>query len=161
MANRRISLQFHGADAQSQKLISHLQQYENKEIIEFLKTHLDWRDWIFEIELRGGGRIEVNVLQCAIIMKNKQVVDYILEQDNIKSIVSDTIHTTNDKEGDNIEEDDWIYGATTLHLAARFFHDCMFRLIEVDKDLVNNQKNDLRFSPMHITAISEFDIGTR
>ena len=65
------------------------------------------------------------------------------------------------KMGDKLKEDDWIYGATSLHLAARFFHDCMFKLLEVNNELVNDQENQLKLSPLHITAMAEHHIGTR
>ena len=93
--------------------------------------------------------------------KNKPVIDFILKQDDsdIKYFVGKSVQ--GNKAEDRFEEDDWIYGATSLHLAARFFHDVMFKLIEVNKELVNNQENDLKLSPLHITAIVEFHIGTR
>ena len=161
--NRRISLQFDSPNEQGQIVIGHFNHYGNKEIIEILETKPKWKEWIFETDLSGGGRIKINVLHYAIIMKNKQIVDHILEKKDIKDFVKKRVEKSSEfsRQTDCLKDDDWIYGATTLHLAARFFHDCMFKLIEVDKDLVNNQENELRFSPMHITAISEFDIGTR
>ena len=161
--NRWTSLHFDSTNEQGQKVISHLQQYENKDIIEILEAKPDWKEWIFETDLSGGGRIKINVLHYAIIMKNKQIVDHILEKKDIKDFVKKRVKESSksSRQTDGLKDDDWIYGATSLHLAARFFHDCMFKLIEVDKDLVNNQENELRFSPMHITAMSEFQIGTR
>ena len=92
-------------------------------------------------------------------MKNKTVIDFILKQNDIKSFVGKRVQ--GNQKGDKEKKDDWIYGATSLHLAARFFHDCMFKLIEVNKELVNNQDNDLKLSPLHITAKAELHIGTR
>ena len=134
-------------------------QYENSNIIEKIKESENWQEWVFETDLSGGGKIELNILHVAIIMKNKTVIDFILKQNDIKSFVGKRVQ--GNQKGDKEKKDDWIYGATSLHLAARFFHDCMFKLIEVDKELVNNQKNDLKLSPLHITAIAEIHIGTR
>ena len=138
-----------------------MNQYENSDIIAKIGKSENWQEWVFETDLSGGGKIKLNVLHVAIIMKNKTVIDFILnlEQNHIESFVGKRVQGNNME--DNLEEDDWIYGATSLHLAARFFHDCMFKLIEVDKELVNNQKNDLKLSPLHITAIAEIHIGTR
>ena len=163
--NRRISLQFDSPNKQGQIVIGHFNHYGNKEIIEILetKTKPDWKEWIFETDLSGGGRIKINVLHYAIIMKNKQIVDHILEKKDIKDFVKKRVKGSSEssRQTDGLKDDDWIYGATSLHLAARFFHDCMFKLIEVDKSLVRDQENDLGVSPLHITAMSEFQIGTR
>ena len=140
-------------------MITHLNQYENSEITAKIEKSKNWQEWVFETDLSGGGKIQLNVLHVAIVMKNKTVIDFILKQNDIKSFVGKSVQ--GNKMGDKLIEDDWIYGATSLHLAARFFHDCMFKLIEVDKELVNNQDNDLKLSPLHITAKAELHIGTR
>ena len=157
--NRRQSLTFKSQQFECEALIKHLTQYENNHIIAKIKESKKWQEWVFETDLSGGGKIKLNILHVAIIMKNKTVIDFILKQNDIKSFVGKRVQ--GNKMGDKLIEDDWIYGATSLHLAARFFHDCMFKLIEVDKELVNNQKNDLKLSPLHITAIAEIHIGTR
>ena len=136
-----------------------MKQYENSDIKAKIKASPNWKEWIFETDLSGGGKIKLNILHVAIIMKNKTVIDFILKQNDIKSFVGKRVQ--GNKSGDKLIEDDWIYGATSLHLAARFFHDCMFKLLEVNKELVNDQKNQLKLSPLHITAIAELHIGTR
>ena len=142
-------------------MIDHLIKYENNDINKKIENSKNWQEWVFEVDLSGGGKVKLNVLHVAIIMKNKPVIDFILKQDDsdIKYFVGKSVQ--GNKAEDRFEEDDWIYGATSLHLAARFFHDVMFKLIEVNKELVNNQENDLKLSPLHITAIVEFHIGTR
>ena len=157
--NRRTSLIFNTPESECKGLIEHLKQYENSDIKAKIKASSNWKEWIFETDLSGGGKIKLNILHVAIIMKNKTVIDFILKQNDIKSFVGKRVQ--GNKMGDKLIEDDWIYGATSLHLAARFFHDCMFKLIEVNKELVNNQDNDLKLSPLHITAIAELHIGTR
>ena len=159
--NRRQSLTFKSQQFECEALIKHLTQYENNHIIAKIKESKNWQEWVFETDLSGGGKIKLNVLHVAIIMKNKTVIDFILnlEQNHIKSFVGKRVQGNNME--DNLEEDDWIYGATSLHLAARFFHDCMFKLLEVNNELVNDQENQLKLSPLHITAMAEHHIGTR
>ena len=146
--------------SECQTLIDHLIQYENNDIIKRIEQSSEnWKEWVFEADLSGGGKIKLNVLHVAIIMRNKPVIEFILKQNGIKSFVGKSVQ--GNKTWDRLEADDWIYGATSLHLAARFVHDVMFKLIEVNKELLNNQENDLKLSPLHITAIVEFHIGTR
>ena len=157
--NRRQSLTFKSQQFECEALIKHLTQYENNDIIAKIKESKNWQEWVFETDLSGGGKIKLNVLHVAIVMKNKTVIDFILKQNDIKSFVGKSVQ--GDQKGDTLVEDDWIYGATSLHLAARFFHDCMFKLLEVNNELVNDQENQLKLSPLHITAIAELHIGTR
>ena len=157
--NRRTSLVFNTPESECKGLIEHLKQYENSDIKAKIKESPNWKEWIFETDLSGGGKIKLNILHVAIIMRNKTVIDFILEQDDIKSFVGKSVQ--GNQMGDNLKEDDWIYGATSLHLAARFFHGCMFKLLEVNKELVNDQKNKLELSPLHIAATSELHLGTR
>ena len=103
-----------------------MKQYENSDIKAKIKESPNWKEWIFETDLSGGGKIKLNILHVAIIMRNKTVIDFILEQDDIKSFVGKRVQ--GNQKGDNLREDDWIYGATSLHLAARFFKDCMFNM---------------------------------
>ena len=113
--------------------------------------------------IRGGGCVNLNALHVAIVMRNIEVVNHILDQeDNIKSYVDQEVkESVYHKHDDEEEDDDWIYGATVLHLAARFFHDCLQKLIEMSSSLVNNQDNRMKYSPLHVTAISEFSVGSR
>ena len=155
---------FHNPKEECEKYIEHLRKSEGKHATSHLKTHSpNWREWRFEVGIRGGGCVTLNALHVAIIMRNIEVVNHILDQeDNIKSYVDQEVkESVYHKHDDEEEDDDWIYGATVLHLAARFFHDCLQKLIEMSSSLVNNQDNRMKYSPLHVTAISEFSVGSR
>ena len=53
-----------------------------------------------------------------------------------------------------------------MHLAARFHFKCLFKLLEFDSEhlkssLLNDQDNEMKLSPLHISAIAEVFVGTR
>ena len=128
----------------------------------------NWRSWEFTIEIGGGGCVKLNALHVAIIMQNEPVTSHMLNQGNPTSIAMAKVQrfATQNSSPDNRKDDDWIYGATVMHLAARFKHQCLSKLNEVDNEhlgnfLINNQDNEMQFSPLHVTAFAELHIGTR
>ena len=124
--------------------------------------NVDWKSWIFEVKIRGGGQVKLNVLHVAIIMRNMDVIEHILQQVDIKPFVDEVV-AESDYQGhqDELEDDDWIYGATVLHLAARFYLKCLQKLIATSCDLINNQENRMKYSPLHVAGIAAFQLGSR
>ena len=147
-----------------------LKTSKTKEILKLIQDREweNWRDWEFVIDIRGGGTVRLNPLHVAIIMQNEPVTSHILDQKDVQGLAKAKVQrclASNTSE-DNKKEDDWIYGATVMHLAARFSHQCLNKISEVDNELlgnflIDNQTNEMQFSPLHVTAFAELHIGTR
>ena len=163
MTNRVDRLIFRNEDKKSQEFIHFLKTSKNKklkELLESCKKH-EWKNWLFEVEIRTGGQVIFNALHVAIVMQNMDVIDHLLDKEDMDYINAQVSHDTTEVLDDKCEDDNWIYGATALHLAARFYHQSLPKLIEVSNELIDNQDNVMSFSPLHITAIAEYHLGSR
>ena len=163
MTNRVDRLIFRNEDKKSQEFIHFLKTSKNKklkELLESCKKH-EWKNWLFEVEIRTGGQVIFNALHVAIVMQNMDVIDHLLDKEDMDYINAQVSQDTTEVLDDKCEDDNWIYGATALHLAARFYHQSLPKLIEVSNELIDNQDNVMSFSPLHITAIAEYHLGSR
>ena len=175
--NRRHDLDFHCLNPQPEQekglnFIKCLKTSKTTELLDKLvegKDFENWRTWEFIIQIRGGGCVKLNSLHVAIIMQSAPVSIHMLNQGNPADIAMAKVQrfVQNDFAQDDCkDDDDWIYGATVMHLAARFKHQCLTKLNEVDNEhlgnfLINNQDNEMKFTPLHVTAFAELHIGTR
>ena len=168
MNNRLDLLEFRNEDRVCQSFIHFLKTSKTKSLITLFANNTPdlWKNWEFETDIKTGGSVTFNVLHVAIIMQNKEVIDHILEEndtwslEDMKSFVN--VHVKYEQhDKDEYEDDDWIFGASAIHLAARFYHQALQKLIEVDNELVYNNENVMKFSPLHITAIAESHFGSR
>ena len=168
MNNRLDLLEFRNGDRVCQSFIHFLKTSKTKSLLRLFANNTPdlWKNWEFETDIKTGGSVTFNVLHVAIIMQNKEVIDHILEEndtwslEDMKSFVN--VHVKYEQhDKDEYEDDDWIFGANAIHLAARFYHQALQKLIEVDNELVYNNENVMKFSPLHITAIAESHFGSR
>ena len=135
---------------------------------QILQNNPDWLTWKYVIGIRKGGAIEINVLHVAIIFQNMELIEYMVNKEDLdfneldKSVleVSEQGHKRKMR-FDLFVDDDWIYGATPVHLAARFCHQSLPLLISKNRKSINDQSNKNEFSPLHVTSIAEHHIGTR
>ena len=135
-------------------------------IIEDTKDQ-SWMDWSFVMRIRerDDGAIKLNVLHVAIIMQNSELIDAIL-----RILRSNADNGFLDKRVENAvkvshkgvqPELTWIYGASILHLAARFFAACIPKLLEQSDFLINEQENEARMTPLHVAAIGKKSLATK
>ena len=127
--------------------------------------HLDknpnWTKWTYELDIKLGGTIRVNVLHVAIIIRNFDVIKHILDRDDTKEhVIQETVKEVKACT-ENLEFNDWIFEATAVHLAARFCHQALPLLLNKNRELIDNQSNKNEFSPLHVTSIAELHMGTR
>ena len=163
MNNRRDRLIFRNEDKEAFKFIHFLKTSKTKrlkELLESCQKH-EWKDWVFEVEIRTGGYVTFNALHVAIVMQNMDVIDHFLSKEDMAYINAQVCYDDDQVIDDKFQDDNWIYGATALHLAALFYHQSLSKLIEASNELIDNQDNAIRFSPLHITAIAEHHLGSK
>ena len=164
MNNRRDRLIFRNEDKEAFKFIHFLKTSKTKrlkELLESCQKH-EWKDWLFDVEIRTGGHVIFNALHVAIVMQNMDVIDHFLSQEDMDPYINAQVGYDNDLVmDDKFQDDNWIYGATALHLAALFYHQSLSKLIEASNELIDNQDNAISFSPLHITAIAEYHLGSK
>ena len=163
MNNRRDRLIFQNEDKKAQEFIYFLKTSKTKKLKELLEScqKHEWKDWVFEVEIRTGGYVTFNALHVAIVMQNMDVIDHFLSKEDTAYINAQVVYDNDQIIDDKFQDDNWIYGATALHLAARFYHHSLSKLIEVSNELIDNQDNAISFSPLHITAIAEHHLGSK
>ena len=163
MNNRRDRLIFRNEDKEAFKFIHFLKTSKTKrlkELLESCQKH-EWKDWLFDVEIRTGGHVIFNALHVAIVMQNMDVIDHFLSKEDTAYINAQVVYDNDQIIDDKFQDDNWIYGATALHLAALFYHQSLSKLIEASNELIDNQDNAIRFSPLHITAIAEHHLGSK
>ena len=164
MNNRRDRLIFRNEDKKAQDFIYFLKTSKNKRLKGLLEScqKYEWKDWAFTVEIRTGGYVTFNALHVAIVMQNMDVIDHFLSQEDMDPYINAQVGYDNDLVmDDKFQDDNWIYGATALHLAALFYHQSLSKLIEASNELIDNQGNAISFSPLHITAIAEHHLGSK
>merc|ERR1711983_704194 len=80
MNNRRDRLIFRNEDKEAFKFIHFLKTSKTKrlkELLESCQKH-EWKDWLFDVEIRTGGHVIFNALHVAIVMQNMDVIDHFL-----------------------------------------------------------------------------------
>ena len=124
-----------------------------------------WKSWKFTMNIRSGGSIKLTVLHVALILRSMEMINFILDKKDIKDYVQIKVQKSDESLGntrtDMFEDDDWIYGATSVHLAARFFHHCLPKVLKFDDQAVNDQTNEADFSPLHVSSIADMHLGSR
>ena len=124
-----------------------------------------WKTWRFTLNLRDGGAIKLTVLHVALILRSMEMIDFILDMPHIQEYVQVKVQKSTEMIGntqtDVFKDDDWIYGATSVHLAARFLHHCLPALLKFHYQAVNDQTNEADFSPLHVSAIADMHLGSR
>ena len=166
--NRREDLVFAFDLQVGREFIECLKTNKIEKAINILKNNPDWLHWKYVVAIRHGGAIEVNVLHVAIIFQNMELIEHIAtkEDADFKELDKSVLEVSEQGHKrkmmfDLFVDDDWIYGATPIHLASRFCHKSLPLLISKNRKAINDQSNKNEFSPLHITSIAEHHIGTR
>jgi hypothetical protein len=63
-----------------------------------------------------------------------------------------------------VSEENWIFGATSLHLAAKYLPTGLKKILDTSKmhqDLINNVDSDTGYSPLHVAAMKQDSLSTR
>ena len=84
MTNRVDRLIFRNEDKKSQEFIHFLKTSKNKKLKELLENcqKHEWKNWLFEVEIRTGGQVNFNALHVAIVMQNMDVIDHLLDKED-------------------------------------------------------------------------------
>ena len=132
---------------------------------EIIKNFMgSWENWSFTMEIREpeGGAITVNVLHVAIIMQNSKLIDAILNSKVSSEFLHQRVESKmKEKSHEKVEpEIKWIYGASSVHLAARYFASCIPNLLK-KYDLINDASNQAGMTPLHVAAIGSYSLATK
>ena len=164
--NYRSFLEFvpqNDPDGQCKELIRCLRkQYTSKACGLIDKDEkMAWKNWLYVAHLREGGSVKLNVLHVAIIMQNSPLIDCILKSQANNDFLHNHVEP-NEKSEEADQEVKWIYGATVLHLAARYFASCIPKLLEkLNGGLIDDVANDAQMTPLHVSAMSSNTVSTR
>ena len=99
MNNRRDRLIFRNEDKEAFKFIHFLKTSKTKrlkELLESCQKH-EWKDWLFDVEIRTGGHVIFNALHVAIVMQNMDVIDHFLSQEDMDPYINAQVGYDNAK----------------------------------------------------------------
>ena len=140
--------------------------YTERDISEELKEILDSKSWTsfnckIKLSITGNRNNNWQVsgnfsfLDMLIIGKNIKILRYLIDtqMETVASESRKVIKIESSKSDEQFSQDMWIYGATSIHLAAKFMPQGLELLLSNLENLeVLETKNDFGHTPLHVAA---------
>ena len=112
-------------------------------------------------------RVRFSLLHLIILHKELEMLRYVIEKSSkeqeVKKVFEKKVKIEPRKQV--VSEDDWIFGATCIHLAAKFMPKGLELLLSKSPDcqkLLNTKSNGMRsLAPLHVSAMNSSALNTR